>query len=147
MDAYQGVVSLNLPQIAIIANGDFNKFWKILDERLETCREALLVRHNLLKGTVSDVSPIHWQYGGIARLAKGEKIDRLLENGYSTLSLGYVGIYEMVQAMLGESNTTEEGQKFSLEVVSYLKKACDKWREETGLGFSLYGTPAENFSI
>nr|WP_024622604.1 anaerobic ribonucleoside-triphosphate reductase [Clostridioides mangenotii] len=140
----QGVVSLNLPQIAIIANGDFNKFWKILDERLETCREALLVRHNLLKGTVSDVSPIHWQYGGIARLAKGEKIDRLLENGYSTLSLGYVGIYEMVQAMLGESNTTEEGQKFSLEVVSYLKKACDKWREETGLGFSLYGTPAEN---
>ena len=113
----QGVISLNLVQVALTAEKDMNKFWKILDERLELCREALMVRHNLLKGTSSDISPIHWQHGGISRLKKGEKIDSLLENGYSTLSLGYVGVYEMTQAMLGVSHTTEEGEKFALEVM------------------------------
>ena len=140
----QGVVSLNLPQVALLANKDMNKFWKILDERLELCREALMVRHNLLKGTLSDVSPIHWQNGAIARLEKGEVIDKLLMDGYSTLSLGYVGVYEMTQAMLGVSHTTPEGEKFALEVMNRLNDACKKWKEETGLGFSLYGTPAEN---
>ena len=140
----QGVVSLNLPQVALLSEGDFDAFWEILDERLELCKEALMVRHNLLLGTLSDVSPIHWQHGGIARLKKGEKIDSLLKNGYSTLSLGYVGIYEMVQAMLGVSNTTPEGEEFALKVMHHLKNKCDSWKEETGLGFGLYGTPAEN---
>lgn len=139
-----GVISLNLPQIAILADNDMDAFWEILNERLELCKEALLVRHGLLKGTASDVSPIHWQYGAIARLGKGEKIDKLLEGGYSTLSLGYVGVYEMVQAMLGVSNTSEEGEKFALDVVKHLKKACDTWKSETGIGFGLYATPAEN---
>ena len=121
-----------------------NKFWKILDERLELCREALMVRHNLLKGTSSDISPIHWQHGGISRLKKGEKIDSLLENGYSTLSLGYVGVYECVQAMLGKSHTTPEGEKFALEVMNYMEDKCMEWKKETGLGFGLYGTPAES---
>ena len=140
----QGVVSLNLPQIAIIANGDMDMFWDMFNQRLELCKEALLVRHNMLKDTLSDVSPIHWQHGAIARLKKGEKINKLLENGYSTLSLGYVGIYEMVQAMLKVSHTTKEGEKFALEVMNYMNDKCNKWKEETGLGFSLYGTPAEN---
>ena len=140
----QGVVSINLPQIAIIANGDMDMFWDMFNQRLELCKEALLVRHNMLKNTLSDVSPIHWQHGAIARLKKGEKIDKLLENGYSTLSLGYVGIYEMVQSMLKVSHTTKEGEKFALEVMNYMNDKCNKWKEETGLGFSLYGTPAEN---
>lgn len=140
----QGVVSLNLPQIAIMADKNMDMFWNILDQRLELCKEALLVRHNMLKGTLSDVSPIHWQHGAIARLDKGEKIDKLLENGYSTLSLGYVGIHEMVQSMLGVSHTTEKGEKFALEVMNHLRKKCDEWKAETGLGFGLYGTPAEN---
>ena len=140
----QGVISVNLPQIAIIADKDMDMFWEMLDQRLELCKEALLVRHNMLLGTTSDVSPIHWQHGAIARLKKGEKIDELLKNGYSTLSLGYVGIYEMVQGMLGVSHTTKEGEKFALAVMNHMKEACDRWKEETGLGFSLYGTPAEN---
>ena len=140
----QGVVSLNLPQIAIIANKDLDLFWKVLDERLELCKEALLIRHKLLLGTKSDISPIHWQYGAIARLKKGEVIDTLLKNGYSTLSLGYVGIHEMVQAMLGVSHTTPEGEKLALEVMHYMRNKCDEWKKETGLGFGLYGTPAES---
>ncbi|MER0285332.1 anaerobic ribonucleoside-triphosphate reductase [Clostridioides difficile] len=140
----QGVISLNLPQIAIVADKNMDLFWKILDQRLELCKEALLTRHNMLKGTLSDVSPIHWQHGAIARLEKGDKIDRLLENGYSTLSLGYVGIYEMVQAMLGISHTEEEGEKFALDVMKYMKNKCEEWKEETKLGFGLYGSPAEN---
>lgn len=140
----QGVVSLNLPQIGIVANKDMDLFWKLLDQRLEICKEALLLRHKMLLGTTSDVSPIHWQYGAIARLEKGEKIDKLLKDNYSTLSLGYVGIYELTQAMLGVSHTTPEGEKFALEVMNYLNDACKKWKEETGLGFSLYGTPAES---
>ena len=140
----QGVISLNLPQIAIVANKDMNLFWEILDKRLELCKEALLTRHNMLLGTLSDVSPIHWQHGAIARLEKGEKIDKLINSGYSTLSLGYVGIYEMVQGMLDVSHTTEEGEEFALKVMNYMKKACDSWKAETGLAFALYGTPAEN---
>ena len=142
----QGVVSLNLVQVALTANKDMDKFWEVLDERLSLCREALMVRHNLLLGTSSDISPIHWQHGGIARLEKGEKIDPLLKNGYSTLSLGYVGIYEMTQAMLGVSHTTEEGEEFALQVMNHLKDACDSWKAETGLGFGLYGTPGESLT-
>ena len=142
----QGVVSLNLVQVALTANKDMKKFWEVLDERLDLCREALMVRHNLLLGTPSDISPIHWQHGGIARLEKGEKIDPLLKNGYSTLSLGYVGIYEMTQAMLGVSHTTEEGEEFALQVMNHLKDACDLWKKETGLGFGLYGTPGESLT-
>jgi len=141
-----GVISLNLVQVALTANKDMDLFWKILDERLSLCKEALLFRHSNLKGTTSDISPIHWQYGAIARLKKGEKIDKLLENGYATISLGYVGIYEMTQAMLGVSHTTKEGEKFALEVMKYLKAACDKWKSETGIGFGLYGTPGESLT-
>lgn len=137
----QGVISLNLPQIAIVANKNIDLFWKILDQRLELCKEALLTRHNMLKGTLSDVSPVHWQHGAIARLEKGEKIDKLLENGYSTLSLGYVGIYEMVQSMLGVSHTENEGEKFALEVMKYMRNKCEEWKKETKLGFGLYGSP------
>ena len=140
----QGVISLNLPQIAIIADKDMELFWEMLDQRLEMCKEALMIRHNMLLGTISDTSPIHWQHGAIGRLKKGEKIDKLLKNGYSTLSLGYVGIYEMTQAMLGVSHTTEEGEKFALEVMNHMKAKCDEWKKETGLGFGLYGTPAES---
>ena len=142
----QGVVSLNLVQVALTANKDMKKFWEVLDERLDLCREALMVRHNLLLGTSSDISPIHWQHGGIARLEKGEKIDSLLKDGYSTLSLGYVGIYEMTQAMLGVSHTTKEGEEFALKVMNHLKDACDSWKKETGLGFGLYGTPGESLT-
>ena len=136
-----GVISLNLVQVALTANKDMDRFWNVLDERLELCKEALLVRRELLKGTLSDVSPIHWQHGAIARLEKGETIDKLLENGYSTLSLGYVGVYEMTQAMLGVSHTTEEGKEFALKVMNHLNDTCQKWKKETGFGFGLYGTP------
>ena len=114
--------------------------------RFNLCKEALMVRHNFLLGTTSDISPIHWQHGGIARLKKGEKIDKLLKNGYSTLSLGYVGIYEMTQAMLGVSHTTKEGEEFALKVMHYLNETCSRWKKETGLGFGLYGTPGESLT-
>lgn len=140
----QGVVSLNLPQIAIIADKDMEMFWEMLDQRLELCKDALLTRHKMLLGVTSDSSPIHWQHGAIARLKKGEKIDKLLKDGYSTLSLGYVGIAEMVQAMLGVTHTSKEGEKFALEVMNHMKNKCDEWKKETGLGFGLYGTPAES---
>lgn len=135
----QGVVSINLPQIGIIAKGDMDLFWKMFDERLELCKEALLVRHELLEGTKSDVSPIHWQHGAIARLKQGETIDELLHNGYSTISLGYVGLYELTQAILGVTHTNPVGEKFALEVMNYMKKKCEDWKKETGLGFGLYG--------
>lgn len=140
----QGVVSLNLPQIGILAKGDEGKFWSLLDERLELCREALMCRHKALLGTLSDVSPIHWQYGAIARMKKGEVIDPYLKDGYSTLSLGYIGIYEMTRLMKGVSHTTPEGKAFALKVMNYMKKTVDGWRAESGLGFSMYGTPAES---
>ena len=140
----QGVVSINLPQIGIIADGDEEKFWNLLDERLEICKEALMCRHYALLGTSSDISPIHFQSGAIARLEKGEKIDKLLKNGYSTLSLGYIGIYETTKLMKGVSHTTKEGHDFAIKLISHLRNTTDKWKQETGLGFALYGTPAES---
>lgn len=139
----QGVVSINLPQIGLVAKGDEEKFWKLFDERLELCYEALMCRHKALEGVVSDVSPIHWQYGAIARLKKGETIDKYLHNGYSTLSLGYIGLYELTYLMTGESQTSGKGKEFALKVMYHMRDAAEKWKEETGLGFSLYGTPAE----
>lgn len=140
----QGVVSINLPQIAIIADGDEEKFWKLLDERLELCKEALMCRHYALLGTHSDISPVHWQYGAIARLKKGEKIDKLLYGGYSTMSLGYIGIYEMTKLMTGVSHTEQKGHDFAIKVMKHLREMTDKWKEETNIGFALYGTPAES---
>lgn len=140
----QGVVSINLPQIGIIAKGDENKFWELLDERLELCYEALMCRHNALMGTKSDVSPIHWQYGAIARLKKGEKIDKYLMNGYSSISLGYIGLYEVTKLMKGVSQTDPEGLDFALRLMNKLRDTCDKWKADTGIGFALYGTPAES---
>ena len=140
----QGVVSLNLPQIGIIAKGDEETFWNLLEERLNLCYEALMCRHKSLEGTVSDVSPIHWQYGAIARLKKGETIDALLQDGYSTISLGYIGLYETTRLMKGVSHTTPEGEEFALRVMNHMRETVDRWKEETGLGFGLYGTPAES---
>ncbi len=140
----QGVVSINLPQVAIVADGDEDKFWKLLDERLELCKEALMCRHYALLGTHSDISPIHWQYGAIARLEKGEKIDKLLYGGYSTISLGYIGIYEMTKVMKGVSHTTPEGHDFAIRVMRHLRETVDRWKKETNIGFALYGTPAES---
>jgi len=140
----QGVVSINLPQVGILAKGDEDKFWAILEERLELCREALMCRHRSLQGVRSDVSPVHWQYGAVARLKKGETIDRLLTGGYSTLSLGYIGLYELTKLMKGVSHTTEVGQEFALRVMNHLRATTDRWKKESGLGFALYGTPAES---
>lgn len=140
----QGVVSLNLPQIGILAKKDEDTFWKLLDERLELCYEALMCRHNALVGVTSDVSPIHWQYGAIARLNKGEKIDKLLYNGYSTISLGYIGLYEVTKLMKGVSHTDPVGSEFALRVMNHLKEATARWKAQTGIGFALYGTPAES---
>ena len=140
----QGVVSINLPQIGIIADGDEEKFWKLFDERLELCKEALMCRHYALLGTTSNTSPIHWRYGAIARMQPGEKIDELLKGGYSTLSLGYIGIYELTKLMKGVSHTTPEGHDFAIKVMKHLRDATAKWKQETGLGFALYGTPAES---
>lgn len=140
----QGVVSLNLPQIGIIAKGDNYKFWQLMEERTSLCFEALMCRHKALLGTKSDISPIHWQYGAIARLEKGEKIDKLLKDGYSTISLGYIGLYEVTKLMTGESHTTLKGKEFALKVMNYLKSKCQMWKDMTGIGFGLYGTPAES---
>ncbi len=140
----QGVVSINLPQVGIVADGDEEKFWQILDERLELCREALMCRHYSLLGTTSDVSPIHWRYGAIARLQPGEKIDKLLKDGYSTLSLGYIGVYETTKLVKGVSHTTKEGREFAIKLMKHLREATDRWKKESGLGFALYGTPAES---
>ena len=140
----QGVVSLNLPQIGILARGDEDKFWKLLDERLQLCFEALMCRHNALKNVRSDSSPIHWQYGAIARLPKGAPIEPLLYSGYSSISLGYIGLYEVTKLVKGCSQTTPEGQAFSLKVMERLRSACDTWKKETNIGFALYGTPAES---
>ncbi|GLB26129.1 anaerobic ribonucleoside triphosphate reductase [Lacrimispora xylanolytica] len=140
----QGVVSLNLPQLGILAKGDEEMFWKLLEDRLSLAYEALMYRHKSLEGTLSDVSPIHWQYGAIARLKKGETIDRLLKDGYSTISLGYIGLYETTRLMKGQSHTTKEGEDFALRVMNHMRETVDRWKEETGLGFGLYGTPAES---
>ena len=140
----QGVVSLNLPQIGILARGDEEKFWQLLDQRLQLCFEALMCRHNALKNVRSDSSPIHWQYGAIARLPKGTPIEPLLYGGYSSISLGYIGLYEVTKLVKGCSQTTPEGQAFSLKVMERLRSACDTWKKETNIGFALYGTPAES---
>ena len=140
----QGVVSINLPQVALVADGDDEKFWLELEQRLELCKEALMCRHYSLLGTISDVSPIHWQHGAIARLDKGETIDHLLKNGYSTLSLGYIGIYETTKIMKDVSHTTKEGHEFAIKLMKKLRDTTKRWKQETGLGFALYGTPAES---
>ena len=140
----QGVVSINLPQIGILCKGDEEKFWSMLDERLELCFEALMCRHNALKGVLSDVSPVHWQYGAIARLKKGETIDRFLYGGYSSISLGYIGLYELTMLMKGVSQTDPVGEEFAVRVMKHLRETCDRWKVETNIGFALYGTPAES---
>lgn len=139
----QGVVTINLVDVALSAGKDKNKFWSILDERLELCHKALRVRHQNLKGTISNVSPIHWQYGAIARLQKGEKIDKLLENGYSTISLGYAGLYECCMAMFGKSHTDHAVKPFALSVMQHLNDKCAEWKAKEHLGYSVYGTPME----
>ena len=140
----QGVVTINLPDVALSSGGDLDKFWKIFDERLELCHRALMCRHNRLKGTLSDVAPILWQYGACARLKKGETIDELLYHGYSTISLGYAGLYECVKYMTGKSHTDPSATPFALQVMQHMNDACRKWKEESDIDFSLYGTPLES---
>ncbi len=140
----QGVVTLNLVDIACSSGGNMDLFWKIFDERLDLCYRALMCRHNRLKGTPSDVAPILWQYGALARLEKGETIDKLLYNGYSTISLGYAGLCECVRYMTGKSHTDPSATPFALEVMQHMNDACAKWRKETTIAFSLYGTPLES---
>ena len=142
----QGVVTLNLVDIACSSGGDMDKFWKIFDERRELCYRALMCRHNRLKGTLSDAAPILWQYGALARLEKGEKIDKLLYGGYSTISLGYAGLYECTRYMTGKSHTDDEGggKAFALSVMQHLNDACDKWKKQENIDFSIYGTPLES---
>ena len=140
----QGVVSINLPQIGIVADGDEEKFWKEFDERLELCKDALMCRHYALLGTSSDISPIHWQYGAVARLKAGEKIDKLLYGGYSSISLGYIGLYEVTKLMTGVSHTDPKGKEFAIRVMQHLNEVVNKWKAETNIGFALYGTPAES---
>ena len=140
----QGVVTLNLVDLACSSGGDFEKFWKLFDERLDLCYRALMARHNRLKGTPSDVAPILWQYGALARLKKGETIDKLLYGGYSTISLGYAGLCECTRYMTGKSHTNPEATPFALAVMQHLNDACDKWKTETNIAFSVYGTPLES---
>ncbi len=140
----QGVVSLNLPQIGILAKGNEDRFWSLLEERLQLCYEALMCRHKALLGTRSDVSPIHWQYGAIARLKKGETIDKYLFGGYSSISLGYIGLYETTYLMKGVSHTDPKGKEFAMQVMKKLNEAVRRWKKETNIGFALYGTPAES---
>ena len=140
----QGVVTINLVDVALSSDGDMKKFWKILDERLNLCYEALMCRHNRLKGTLSDAAPILWQHGAIARLKPGEKIDKLLYGGYSTISLGYAGLYECTKYMTGKSHTDPSATPFALEVMQRMNDACTKWKNETNIGFSIYGTPLES---
>ncbi len=140
----QGVVTLNLVDVALSSGKEMDKFWKIFDERLDLCYRALMCRHERLKGTLSDAAPILWQYGALARLPKGEPIDKLLYNGYSTISLGYAGLYECVKYMTGKSHTDPSATPFALDVMRYLNAACAKWRAETHIDFSLYGTPLES---
>ena len=140
----QGVVTINLPDVALSSGGNLEKFWKIFDERLELCHRALMCRHERLKGTVSDVAPILWQYGALARLKKGEVIDKLLYGGYSTISLGYAGLYECVKYMTGKSHTDPEATPFALDVMERMNAACRKWKAQHNIDFSLYGTPLES---
>ena len=140
----QGVVTINLVDVACSSNGDMDKFWDILEERLELCHRALRCRHERLKGAVSDVAPILWQHGALARLKKGEKIDKLLYDGYSTISLGYAGLYEMCVRMTGKSHTSDEGKKFALKVMQKLNDKCNEWKAAENISYSVYGTPMES---
>lgn len=140
----QGVVTINLVDVALSSGGDMDKFWQIFDERLDLCYRALMYRHNRLKGTLSDAAPILWQYGALARLKKGETIDKLLYGGYSTISLGYAGLYECVKYMTGKSHTDPEATPFALEVMQHMNDACNKWKDETDIAFSIYGSPIES---
>ena len=140
----QGVVTINLVDVALSSGGDMDKFWTIFEDRLELCHRALLCRHNRLKGTLSDAAPILWQYGALARLEKGETIDKLLYNGYSTISLGYAGLYECTKYMTGKSHTDPEGEPFALQVMQYMNDKCKGWKAEHNVDFSLYGTPLES---
>ena len=139
-----GVVTLNLADAGLSADEDLELFWKILEERTTLCYEALKLRYEKMKGITTEVAPILWEHGAIARLPKGSTIDSLLENGYATISLGYIGLYECVQALIGKSHTTEEGEKLALKIMTFLKDKCEAWKKETGLGFGLYGSPAES---
>lgn len=138
-----GVCTINLPDVGLSAHKDMDAFWRILDERLELCHKALLWRHKHLMGTKSDAAPILWQHGALARLNKGETIDALLKDGYSTISLGYAGIYECVMAMLGVSHTTQEGKQFAIDILKHLNDKCDEWNAECNMGASVYGSPIE----
>ena len=140
----QGVVTINLPDVGLSAGGDFDMFWEIFDERLELCHRALQLRHERLVGTLSDASPIHWQHGALARLEKGETIDKLLYGGYSTISLGYAGLYECVKAMTGKSHTDPEAKQFALDVMQYMNDKCKQWKAAENMDYSLYGTPIES---
>ena len=140
----QGVVTINLVDVALSSGGDKDKFWEVFDERLELCHRALMYRHNRLKGTLSDAAPILWQYGALARLQKGETIDKLLYGGYSTISLGYAGLYECVKYMTGKSHTDEEAKPFALSVMQHMNDKCKEWKKEHNIDFSLYGTPLES---
>lgn len=140
----QGVVTINLVDVALSSGGDFDKFWQIFDERLELCHKALMCRHNRLKGTLSDAAPILWQYGALARLKKGEPIDKLLYGGYSTISLGYAGLYECCKYMTGKSHTDPAAKPFALKVMQHMNDACTKWKDQHNIDFSLYGTPLES---
>ena len=140
----QGVVTINLPDVALSSGGNVEKFWKIFDERLELCHRALMCRHERLKGTLSDAAPILWQYGACARLKKGEPIDKLLYGGYSTISLGYAGLYECVKYMTGKSHTDPTATPFALEIMEHMNAACKQWKAQHNIDFSLYGTPLES---
>ena len=140
----QGVVTINLVDVALSSGGDMKAFWKIFDERLDLCYRALMCRHNRLRGTLSDAAPILWQNGALARLKKGQPIDRPLHGGYSPMSLGYAGLYECVKYMTGKSHTDQETTPFALEVMEYMNKACNRWKDETNIGFSIYGSPIES---
>lgn len=137
-------MTINLPDVGLSADKDFDKFWDIFETRLELCHRALRLRHERLKGTLSDASPIHWQHGALARLAKGETIDRLLYNGYSTLSLGYAGLYECVKAMTGKSHTDPEAKDFALAIMQKMNDKCAEWKAAENIDYSLYGTPIES---
>ena len=140
----QGVVTINLVDVALSSGGDVDKFWDIFDKRLELCYDALMCRHERLKGTLSDAAPILWQYGAISRLKKGEPIDKLLYGGYSSISLGYAGLCECVRYMTGKSHTDPSATPFAIKIMEHMNEACERWKKETNIGFGIYGTPLES---
>ena len=137
-------MTINLVDVALSSEGDYDKFWKIFNERLELCYKGLMCRHNRLKGTIADVAPIMWRHGALARLEKGETIDELLYGGYSSISLGYAGLYECVKYMTGKSHSDPEATPFALEIMQHMNNKCNEWKEETNIGFSIYGSPIES---